>query len=113
MKPTKPIKVSVYRTSNGAVPIEDWLDELDKKVRARLLSRIAKVRSGNLGDWSALTEAGGVCELREFFGPGFRIYYGREADDIILLLCGSDKSNQKKAIKLATNYWQDYQNKLS
>ena len=109
MKATNPIEVSSYQTASGAIPLEEWLDGLDKKSRSRLLARIAKVRAGNLGDWSALSETGGVCELREFFGPGFRIYFGREAEHIVLLLCGSDKSDQKKTIKLATSYWQDYQ----
>ena len=109
MKATKPIKVNSYMAESGAVPIEEWLDGLDRKSRSRLLARLAKVRAGNFGDWSALSDTGGVCELREFFGPGFRIYFGREADDIVLLLCGSDKSDQKKAIKLATSYWQEHQ----
>lgn len=109
MKATKPIKVSSYVASSGTIPIEEWLDGLDKKSRSRLLARIAKVRAGNLGDWSALSDSGGVCELREFFGPGFRIYFGREADDIVLLLSGSDKSDQRKTIKLATSYWQEHQ----
>ena len=112
MKPANPIQVSVYQTPTGSVPMEDWLDGLYRKARARLLARIAKVRSGNLGDWAALSEAGGVCELREFFGPGFRIYYGRPAEYTVVLLYGSDKSDQKKAIRLAVSYWQEYQSRL-
>jgi len=108
MKATTPIKVSSYKAESGVIPIEEWLDGLDRKSRSRLLARLAKVREGNLGDWSALSDTGGVCELREFFGPRFRIYFGREADDIVLLLCGSDKSDQKKAIKLAASYWQEH-----
>ena len=113
MKETDQIEVSLYETDGGAVPIEDWLDSLDRKSRARILARIAKIRSGNLGDWSALTNSKGVCEFREFFGPGYRIYFARESQKIILLLCGSDKSGQKKSIKLATQYWLEYQTRES
>jgi len=111
MKATVPIKVSIYEKADGSVPFEKWLDSLDIKARARLLARIAKVRSGNLGDWSSLKTAEGVCEFREFFGPGYRVYFARQEQQVILLLCGSDKSDQKKAIKLAVEYWLDYQNR--
>lgn len=104
-----PIAVSVYVAENGGVPLENWLKGLHRRARARLLARIARVRAGNLGDWSLLTNASGVCELREFFGPGYRIYYGREADQELILLYGSDKSGQKKAIKQAEIYWVEYQ----
>lgn len=46
--------------------------------------------------------------LRLHFGSGYRIYYGEQGRKIILLLCAGDKSSQKKDIKLAKQYWQDY-----
>lgn len=109
MRETDTIEVLLYETANAVVPIEQWLDSLDRKSRARILARIAKIRSGNLGDWSSLTNAQGVCEFREFFGPGYRIYFARESQKIVILLCGSDKSDQKRTIKLASQYWLDYQ----
>jgi len=109
MKEANAMDVLLYETDSSIVPIESWLDSLDRKSRARILARIAKIRTGNLGDWKALTNAEGVCEFREFFGPGYRIYFGRESQKIVILLCGSNKSDQKKAIKLASQYWKDYQ----
>ncbi len=108
MRGHDPIEVLLYETEKAVVPFEEWINGLDRKSRARILARIAKIRSGNLGDWKALSNTGGVCEFREFFGPGFRIYFARESQKIVILLCGSDKSEQKKAIKLASTYWQDY-----
>lgn len=61
---------------------------------------------GNLGDHHSVGE--GVSELRFSFGPGYRIYYGIEDKKIILLLCGGDKSTQKRDIKKAIQYWKDY-----
>lgn len=103
------IDVLLYETEKVVVPFGSWLDGLDRKSRARILAKIAKIRTWSLGDWKALSNTGGGCELREFFGPGYRIYFGRESQQIMILLCVSDKSNQKKAIKLASSYCQDYQ----
>jgi len=51
----------------------------------------------------------GVYELKVNYGPGYRVYYGREENNIILLLLGGDKSHQEKDIAQATAYWQDHQ----
>ena len=50
----------------------------------------------------------GVSELRLDFGSGYRIYFAEEGKTVVLLLCGGDKSTQKKDIKKAINYWKDY-----
>jgi putative addiction module killer protein len=52
----------------------------------------------------------GVSELRMFFGPSYRIYYGEDNETIVLLLCGGDKNTQSKDIKKAKHYWKDYKN---
>ena len=49
-----------------------------------------------------------LFELRMFFGPGYRVYFGEEGDNIVLLLCGGDKSTQTKDIKAAKAYWRDH-----
>jgi putative addiction module killer protein len=43
-----------------------------------------------------------------FFGPGYRVYFGEEADNIVILLCGGDKSTQKQDIKTAKDFWKEY-----
>jgi putative addiction module killer protein len=100
-------RIRKYRDTNGRVPFEEWMNTIvDRTTKVRLLKRLDKVQLGNLGDWSAV--GGGVNELREHFGQGFRIYYGMENREIILLLCGGDKSSQASDINKAKRYWQEY-----
>ncbi len=83
---------------------EDWLESLrDKVTRQRLSARLRKASLGNLGDVEPVGE--GVFEMREFFGPGWRMYYVQRGEALIVMIGGGDKSTQtadiKRAIKLA------------
>src|SRR5262249_15074410 len=100
-------QIEVYATSTGDTPFVKWLESLkDKTVRYRIKERLDRVAMGNLGDYKVLQE--GVTELRLSFGPGYRIYFGQVNNKIILLLCGGDKATQRKDIKRAIAYWNDY-----
>lgn len=89
----------MYRIER-TVEFEDWLDGLrDRMARKRVLMRITKVQSGLLGDWKTIGD--GVSELRIDYGPGYRLYYTMREQVIVILLCGSDKSDQDRAIRLA------------
>ena len=84
-----------------------WLDGLkDHLSRARLIRRLDRARQGHLGDVKPVGE--GVFEMREHFGPGWRMYYFRRGDIVIVMLGGGDKSSQSadiaKAIRLAAEY---------
>jgi putative addiction module killer protein len=77
-----------------------WLDELrDIRARARILVRIERLASGNPGDVKAVGE--GVSELRINYGPGYRVYYKRRGQKVVVLLAGGEKSTQAKDIKTA------------
>jgi putative addiction module killer protein len=67
---------------------------------------LARVEAGNFGDCKGLRE--GVQELRIDQGQGYRVYLSRQGDEIVLLLCGSDKSDQDRAIKQAVEYLDDW-----
>ena len=96
-----------YITTDNKNPFGDWFDSLkDAKTKAKIDVRIGRLRLGNFGDAKSVSK--GVYELRIHFGPGYRIYYGQEGTKIIILLCGGDKNSQKKDIKKAIFFWEDY-----
>lgn len=67
-----------------------------------------RVRLGNFGDSKVLVGADGISELRISFGPGYRIYFGRDGMALVLLLIGGDKGTQDKDIAKAQRYWREY-----
>lgn len=101
-----PYRVVQYVDSNGNVPFRRWLLEHDVAVRARIQARILRFELGNLGDHKEV--GGGVWEARLTFGPGYRVYFARSGQEIILLLVGGDKKSQRKDIKVAQGYWAEY-----
>jgi putative addiction module killer protein len=78
---------------------DEWLDTLDRKAKARITLRLIKAELGNLGDVESVGD--GIFEMREHFGPGYRIYFKNQNKKIIIILGGGDKSTQKKDIKKA------------
>jgi putative addiction module killer protein len=87
---------SIIETEN----FSEWLTNLkDRETRIRLARRLGKARRGILGDVKPVGE--GVCEMREFFGPGWRMYYVEQPGAIIFMLGGGDKSSQAKDIERA------------
>jgi putative addiction module killer protein len=103
-------KVEVYETDDGKAPYEDWLDSLrDRKAVGMIEKRIAKLRLGLFGDSKSVGE--GVIELREHYGPGYRVYFALYGLTVVVLLCGGDKSNQSNDIATAKIYWKHYRSK--
>jgi putative addiction module killer protein len=83
-----------------SVVFAEWLDRLaDEKAKARIAVRIISAELGNLGDCAPVGD--GIFEMRIHFGPGYRLYFTRRGKLVYLLLCGGDKSTQKRDIKRA------------
>lgn len=95
--------IKEYVSLNGKNYFRLWLDDLEKTSRAKIQARLFRVELGNLGNYKKL--GGGVSELKIDLGPGFRVYFGEEDGQIILLLVGGDKSSQKKDIIKAKALW--------
>ena len=102
-----PITVVEHTTENGHSPFREWLAELpDREAAARVRVRLARIRLGNFGDCKPVGK--GVSEIRVSYGPGYRVYFGRKGDTVVVLLCGGDKRTQEDDIELAQVYWADY-----
>lgn len=84
--------VREYLTADGKNPYREWLDTLDVTPRARIQARVLRFSTGNLGDHKSV--GGGVWKARVMFGPGYRIYFGKDGRQLVLLLLGGDKSTQ-------------------
>ena len=77
-----------------------WITGLrDVEARVRIAKRVSRLATGNPGD--AKSVGGGVSELRFTFGPGYRVYFTRRGDVVVILLCGGDKGSQSRDIERA------------
>ena len=102
-----PRELLIYETEDGRCPFEEWLNGL-KDVVGRMIirKRLNRVRLGNMGDTKNLGDC--VFELRIDYGPGYRIYFGKEDSTIVVLLIGGNKRSQSRDIQKAKLYWSDY-----
>lgn len=105
------MRVLHYLSPGGKDVFQRWLDQLgDQRARRRILRRIDRIElDGFLGDHKYLRE--GVSELRVDEGAGYRVYFGRAGEQLVVLLCGGDKGSQSKDIERAIGYWKDYQDR--
>lgn len=101
------IEVFRYQATNGDEPVTDWLKSMrDKQAQAKLRIRLKRLESGIFGDCESVGE--GVLELREHLGAGYRVYFGRHGQTIVILLCGGSKKTQSSDIRKAKEYWDDW-----
>ena len=96
-----------YVSADGKALAQIWLDGLqDLLAEAAIIARLARIRRGLLGDCERYGE---VTELRVHHGPGYRLYAVEDGEVLVVLLCGGDKSGQKKDFKKARRLANDYQ----
>lgn len=106
MIPAIPRVLRNYQTEDQREPFREWLLGLgDKKARAIIRNRLNRIQSGNFGKCEPVGE--GVQELKIYYGPGYRVYFGVD-DKVVILLWGSDKDAQQQAIRIARDFWRDY-----
>jgi putative addiction module killer protein len=100
-------EVRHYLAPSGLDVFGDWLAALqDRRAAAAILLRIGRIRRGLFGDCKSVGD--GVQELRIDVGPGYRVYFGRVGDRLIILLCGGEKRGQRGDIEKAKQYWANY-----
>lgn len=101
------MEVFRYQTLEGQEPVTQWLQSMrDKQAQAKIRIRLKRLEAGIFGDCESVGE--GVLELREHLGAGYRVYFGRHGQSIVILLCGGSKKTQATDIKAAKDYWADW-----
>lgn len=102
-----PYRLHFYETQEGKQLFYIWLMGLkERQTRTRILTYLDRVATGNFNQVASVGD--GVQEIKVNFGPGFRVYFAIDGNDIILLLTGGDKSTQTKDIEQAKQCWHDY-----
>jgi putative addiction module killer protein len=100
------LEVRYYVSSDGRSPFAEWFADLDSVARAKVTTAIARIEQGNLSKVKSVGE--GVLEYKIDFGPGYRVYFGRDGAVLIILLTGGTKKRQGRDIETAAAYWRDY-----
>lgn len=111
MLPLQPVEILEYLDWNGGSPYAEWFDSLSAPAAAKVAVAITRLAEGNFSNVKGV--GGGVCECRVNFGPGLRIYLGKDGERLVILLAGGIKKRQQKDIEEAKARWQDYKKRKS
>jgi putative addiction module killer protein len=101
------IAVREYLVERGPAPFAHWLDGLDALAAAKVATALYRLEQGNFSRVKGV--GGGLYECKINFGPGYRIYFARDGEALIILLGGGSKPRQHADIAAARSCWQDYQ----
>lgn len=101
------IRVVEYLNEAGRSPFGDWFDGLDAQAAVKVRRSVARMELGNFGDAKSVGK--GVVECRIDFGPGYRVYFGRDGDELVILLAGGTKKRQQRDIETAHALRADYE----
>lgn len=99
-------EIRYYVDANGRAPFTDWADGLDHSASARVATAVRRMAMGNFSNAKGVGD--GVLEFRIDFGPGYRVYFGRDGDTLVILLTGGTKKRQQQDILDARAFWHDY-----
>jgi putative addiction module killer protein len=100
------VDVLEYRDPAGRSPFREWFDGLNAEAAQKVTTALYRVGLGNLS--SVKSVGAGVHEYKIDFGPGYRVYFGKDGDRIVILLGGGTKQRQQNDIRLARERWEDY-----
>jgi putative addiction module killer protein len=100
------VQILEYIDVAGASPYRDWFESLNAPAAAKVTVALTRIELGNLSNVKSV--GAGVQEYRIDFGPGYRVYFGRDGDRLVILLAGGTKSRQQRDIVTAQQRWSDY-----
>lgn len=99
------IDLEQYIDRNGRNPFERWYESLEAGTRARIVGALDRLKRGSA---AAKGVGSGVMEIRLDFGPGYRIYFGRDGETLVILLGGGTKRRQQLDIEATQHLWHEY-----
>jgi len=100
------IDIREYLGRDGRNLFGEWFDRLNSEAARRVTTALYRLGLGNFSNVKGV--GGGIFEYRIDFGPGYRVYFGKDGERIVILLCGGTKQRQQEDIELAGECWQDY-----
>jgi putative addiction module killer protein len=100
------LTVLEYLDRAGSSPLASWFGNLDATAAAKVTTALRRLELGNLSNVKGV--GSGVFEYRIDFGPGYRVYFGKDGDTIVILLAGGTKKRQDRDIADAHGRWADY-----
>ena len=106
MLPLLVLEVREYIAADGSSPYAKWFNDLNAPAGAKVTIAVTRIAQGNLSNVKSVR--GGLQEYRIDFGPGYRIYFGRDGERLVILLGGGTKKRQSNDIRNAHALWADY-----
>lgn len=106
MLPSVMLEVRYYFRDDGRSPFEAWFADLGAQAAAKVTVALARLEQGNVSNVKPVGR--GVLEYRIDWGPGLRVYFGRDGDQVVILLAGGTKRRQQRDIEAAQRHWADY-----
>ncbi len=100
------IVVVEYEDETGAHPFANWFRTLNVQAALKVRTAVARMETGNFSNVKPVGQ--GVREYRLNFGPGYRIYFGKDGDKLVILLGGGTKKRQSRDIDAAREHWATY-----
>ena len=100
------IEIREYLDTEGRSPYAKWFNRLNSRAAAKVATAVVRMEQGNLSNTKGA--GAGVVECRIDFGPGYRVYFGKDGDALIILLGGGTKKRQQKDIEAAQSLWREY-----
>lgn len=105
------LTVREFLDRDGSIPFAKWFGTLDAIAAAKVTTAIRRLELGNLSNVKGV--GAGVFEYRIDFGPGYRVYFGKDGDAIVIVLGGGTKKRQDRDITTAHDRWKDYKERKS
>jgi len=100
------MKIVEYLTRDGESPFSNWFNKLESRAAARVTTALTRLGMGNTSNVKSV--GGGVREYKIDYGPGYRVYFGMDGRELIILFSGGIKKQQSSDIRKAKSLWADY-----